>query len=250
MVLFAARKARACFAARWNGPGPRGTLHKPGPPDWRSRRTSPPTKQRFRAHGSGRLIAEVSKVDVPVLPTRWRRSGTAAPGVEQSPPLPRPRPPEAPSRPAPYPAEKAKPEPILDQACLDRLGAAGIEFTVVTLPPGAKPECLSKRPSGSRPSSWRHDERPGGAWAQNLARSPTNDRRGFALPLPDGASHVSAPLAIASWSIAWNARSAATRRRRCSITSAPIASSPMSRLRPVWLAIPRVIIARPALCTG
>src|SRR5215472_17477620 len=69
--------------------------------------------------------------------------------IARSPPLPRPRPPEAPSRPALHhtaPAEKAKPEPILDQACLDRLGAAGIEFAVVTLPPGAKPECAIETP--------------------------------------------------------------------------------------------------------
>src|SRR5262249_30448189 len=69
--------------------------------------------------------------------------------IARSPPLPRPPPAEAPARPVPHntaPAEKAKPEPILDQACLDRLGAAGIEFTVVTLAPDAKPECAIERP--------------------------------------------------------------------------------------------------------
>jgi hypothetical protein len=59
------------------------------------------------------------------------------------PPLPRPRPAEAPARPAP---NKPAPEPVLDQACLDRLGAAGIEFVVITLPPDIKPECAIETP--------------------------------------------------------------------------------------------------------
>ena len=68
--------------------------------------------------------------------------------IAESPPLPRPRPAEAPSHPAPYdaaPAEEAKPEPPIDQACMDRLGAAGIEFEAVTLPPAAKPGCTIER---------------------------------------------------------------------------------------------------------
>ncbi len=63
--------------------------------------------------------------------------------TDESPPLPRPRPAEAPSHPAPHdtaPAEQAEAEPI-DQACLDRLGAAGIEFEPVTLLPAAKQGC-------------------------------------------------------------------------------------------------------------
>src|SRR6266536_498962 len=39
--------------------------------------------------------------------------------------------------------------------CLDRLVAAGIEFTVVTVPTDAKPECAIETPV--RLSSWRHD---------------------------------------------------------------------------------------------
>ncbi len=69
--------------------------------------------------------------------------------IDESPPLPRPRPVEAPSHPAPYgaaPAEQAKPESTIDQACLDRLGAAGIEFEAVTLPPAAKPGCAIETP--------------------------------------------------------------------------------------------------------
>ncbi len=69
--------------------------------------------------------------------------------IDESPPLPRPRPAEAPSQPAPYdaaPAEQAKPEPAIDQACLDRLGAAGIEFEAVALPPAAKPGCAIETP--------------------------------------------------------------------------------------------------------
>ena len=68
--------------------------------------------------------------------------------IERSPPLPHPHPAEAPSHPAPYdaaPAEQAKPEPAIDQACLDRLGAAGIEFEAVALPV-AKPGCAIETP--------------------------------------------------------------------------------------------------------
>jgi hypothetical protein len=74
------------------------------------------------------------------------RASSASTG--EFPPLPRPRPAEAPSHLAPYdaaPAEQAKPEPT-DQACLDRLGAAGIEFESVTLPPSAKPGCAIETP--------------------------------------------------------------------------------------------------------
>ncbi len=63
--------------------------------------------------------------------------------------LPRPRPADAPSHPAPYdaaPAEQAKPEPTIDQACLDRLGAAGIEFEAVELLPSAKTGCAIETP--------------------------------------------------------------------------------------------------------
>jgi len=69
--------------------------------------------------------------------------------IDQSPPLPRPRPAEVPSHLAPYdaaPAEQAKPEPTIDQACLDRLRTAGIEFEPVTLPPAAKPGCTIETP--------------------------------------------------------------------------------------------------------
>jgi hypothetical protein len=60
------------------------------------------------------------------------------------PPLPRPRPAEAPSHLAP--AEQAKPKPTIDQACLVRLSAAGIEFEAVTLPPAAKSGCAIDTP--------------------------------------------------------------------------------------------------------
>jgi hypothetical protein len=69
--------------------------------------------------------------------------------IAESPPMPRPRPAEAPSHPAPYdtaPAEEAKTETTIDQACLDRLGAAGIEFEAVTLLPAAKPGCAIETP--------------------------------------------------------------------------------------------------------
>jgi hypothetical protein len=72
--------------------------------------------------------------------------------IAESPPLPRPRPAEAPSHPAPYdaaPAEEAKPEPPIDQACMDRLGAAGIEFEAVTLPPAARPNSSLLQPAES-----------------------------------------------------------------------------------------------------
>jgi hypothetical protein len=63
------------------------------------------------------------------------------------PPLPRSRPAGAPPRTAAHePAETAKPEPTIDQGCLDRLGAAGIEFESITLPPGAKSGCAIDTP--------------------------------------------------------------------------------------------------------
>jgi hypothetical protein len=69
--------------------------------------------------------------------------------IAESPALPRPRPAEAPSHPAPYdtaPEEQIKRVPTIDQACMDRLGAAGIEFEAVTLPPAAKPGCAIETP--------------------------------------------------------------------------------------------------------
>src|ERR1700730_1135564 len=60
------------------------------------------------------------------FPLQASCASTAAP-----PPLPPPRPAEAPSHPAPNdlaPAEQTKRAPTIDQACLDRLGTAGIEF--------------------------------------------------------------------------------------------------------------------------
>ena len=66
-----------------------------------------------------------------------------------SPLLPPPRPAEAPSHPAPNdvaPAEQTKSAPTIDQACLDRLSAAGIEFEPVTLPPAVNPECAIATP--------------------------------------------------------------------------------------------------------
>src|SRR5207248_9013631 len=56
---------------------------------------------------------------------------------------------EAPPRAAlhgPAPAEPAKPEPAIDQACLDRLGTVGIEFESITLPPAAKAACAIDTP--------------------------------------------------------------------------------------------------------
>src|SRR6266849_4028630 len=68
---------------------------------------------------------------------------------DEPPPLPRPRPAEVPPRTAPHeaaPAEHAQPEPAIDQACLDRLGAAGIEFESITLPPASKSGCAIDTP--------------------------------------------------------------------------------------------------------
>jgi hypothetical protein len=75
------------------------------------------------------------------------QASSASPAA--SPPLPPPRPAEAPSHPVPNdlaPAEQTKPTPTIDQACLDRLGAAGIEFEPVTLPPAVNPECAIATP--------------------------------------------------------------------------------------------------------
>jgi hypothetical protein len=73
---------------------------------------------------------------------------SAAP-TDALPPLPRPRPAGAPPRITPHeaaPAEHVQPEPAIDQACLDRLGAAGIEFESITLPPGVKSGCAIDTP--------------------------------------------------------------------------------------------------------
>jgi Extensin-like protein C-terminus len=91
------------------------------------------------------------------FPLQASSASTAA-----SPPLPPPRPADAPSHPAPYdaaPVEQAKPEPTIDQACLDRLSAAGIEFEQVTLPPAVNPECAIATPVRLKavklPPRWR-----------------------------------------------------------------------------------------------
>jgi hypothetical protein len=78
------------------------------------------------------------------FPLQASSASTAA-----SPPLPPPRPAEAPSHPAPTdlaPAEQAKPAPTIDQACLDRLSAARIEFEPVTLPRTVNPGCAIATP--------------------------------------------------------------------------------------------------------
>src|SRR5215472_7644222 len=54
-------------------------------------------------------------------------------------PLPRPRPTEAPPTPLPSP-------PSHDQACLDRLTAAGFEFKVAVLAPASNPACVVDTP--------------------------------------------------------------------------------------------------------
>jgi hypothetical protein len=68
--------------------------------------------------------------------------------IAETPPLPRPRPAEAPPRTAARepPAEAAKPELTIDQACLDRLGADGIEFQSITIPPTTKSGCAIDTP--------------------------------------------------------------------------------------------------------
>jgi hypothetical protein len=71
----------------------------------------------------------------------------AAAATSRTVPLPRPRPAAAPPRTAAHePAETAKPEPVIDQACLDRLTAAGVQFESVTLPPPAKAGCAIDTP--------------------------------------------------------------------------------------------------------
>ncbi|WOJ91693.1 extensin family protein (plasmid) [Methylocapsa polymorpha] len=73
----------------------------------------------------------------------------ASAAIAESWPLPPRRPAEAPLHPAPHdtaPGEQAEPKPSIDQACLDRLRAAGIEFEMVTLPPAPKPGCSIETP--------------------------------------------------------------------------------------------------------
>ena len=60
-----------------------------------------------------------------------------------------PRPTEQPLHPTPQdnpPAEQSKPNPAIDQACLDRLGDALITFEAVTLPLPANPRCALETP--------------------------------------------------------------------------------------------------------
>jgi hypothetical protein len=66
-----------------------------------------------------------------------------------SPPLPPPRPTEQPLHRTPQdnaPAEQYKPNPAIDQACLDRLGDDLITFEAVTLPLPANPRCAIETP--------------------------------------------------------------------------------------------------------
>jgi hypothetical protein len=75
-------------------------------------------------------------------------AASGAPSID-APPLPRPRPAEAPARTAAHtqgPTEEAKPEPTLDQACLARLHEAGIEFESIDVPSGAKSGCAIDTP--------------------------------------------------------------------------------------------------------
>jgi hypothetical protein len=93
------------------------------------------------AHVSRALLIAAAVIALPL-----RASGAP---IDEPPPLPRPRPAEAPPRTAPHeaaPAENAQPEPAIDQACLDRLGAAGIEFESITLPPAPKLGCAIDTP--------------------------------------------------------------------------------------------------------
>ena len=67
----------------------------------------------------------------------------------ESPPLPPPRPTEQPLHTAPKdnaPAEQPKPNPVIDQACLDRLANALITFEAVTLPLPANLACAIETP--------------------------------------------------------------------------------------------------------
>src|SRR6202023_1761330 len=95
---------------------------------------------------------------LPAFPLQASSASTAA-----SPPLPPPpRPAEAPSHPAPNalaPAEQTTRAPTIDQACLDRLSAAGIEFEQVTLPAALNPKCAIATPVRLKavklPPRWR-----------------------------------------------------------------------------------------------
>jgi hypothetical protein len=70
---------------------------------------------------------------------RTRSESRIARGARDPVPLPRPRPTEAPPTPLPSP-------PSHDQACLDRLTAAGFEFQVAVLAPASNPACVVDTP--------------------------------------------------------------------------------------------------------
>jgi hypothetical protein len=101
------------------------------------------TEQRTRvAHTRIRVFLIITAV----LAFQLRASSVP---IAESLPLPPPRPAEVPSHPASNditPAEQAMPAPTIDKACLDRLGAAGIEFEPVALPPAVRPECAIATP--------------------------------------------------------------------------------------------------------
>jgi hypothetical protein len=103
------------------------------------RRTGERMRRRDASMAIGALLVTAAVIAVPI-------AAAGAP-VAEPPPLPRPRPAEAPPRVAAHePAETATPEPAIDQACLDRLDAAGIEFESITLPPASKAGCAIDTP--------------------------------------------------------------------------------------------------------
>jgi hypothetical protein len=80
-----------------------------------------------------------------VVTTADARCAAAQHGV----PLPRPRPPDlhAPQPAAPdEPKAETRPEPARDEACLDRLKAAGMQFEPARPPDAANPACIIDTP--------------------------------------------------------------------------------------------------------
>jgi hypothetical protein len=82
-----------------------------------------------------------------VIVTLALASSSFAVSLPDNPPLPRPRPAQAPPRTAAHePAEHANAEPAVDQSCLDRLKTAGFEFEAISMPSAAKAGCAIDTP--------------------------------------------------------------------------------------------------------
>jgi hypothetical protein len=102
---------------------------------------------RIRDSKPGKRIARLGFVMIAVSVFTLPAQATS-PRFDETAPLPPPRPQERQHPPSsePMPTEPAKPEPPIDQACMDRLTAAGIEFEAAPLPQSTPQACSIETP--------------------------------------------------------------------------------------------------------